>query len=96
MSRIGAVILAAGEGTRMHPLTYTRPKVMLPISNKPILEHLLLEMQKAGIEEFTFVVGANTRLFWQGREMEGLDPVSQPEEATGHCRRTENVGGLYD
>jgi len=52
-----AVILAAGEGTRMHPLTYTRPKVMLPIANKPILEHLLIEVKKAGISEFIFIVG---------------------------------------
>ncbi len=52
-----AIILAAGEGSRMHPLTYTRPKVMLPIANKPILEHLLIEAKKAGIEEFIFIVG---------------------------------------
>ena len=41
----------------MRPLTYTRPKVMLPIANKPILEHLLIEAEKAGIREFIFVVG---------------------------------------
>ena len=52
-----AVILAAGEGNRMRPLTYTRPKVMLPLANKPILEHLLIEMKKAGVKEFTIVVG---------------------------------------
>ncbi len=52
-----AVILAAGEGNRMRPLTYTRPKVMLPIANKPILEHLLIEAGKAGIREFIFIVG---------------------------------------
>ena len=52
-----AIILAAGEGSRMRPLTYTRPKVMLPIANKPILEHLLIEAMKAGIMEFVFVVG---------------------------------------
>jgi len=52
-----AVILAAGEGSRMRPLTNTRPKVMLPIANKPILEHLLLEVAKAGIKEFVFIVG---------------------------------------
>ena len=52
-----AVILAAGEGNRMRPLTYTRPKVMLPIANKPILEHLLIEASKAGVREFVFVVG---------------------------------------
>jgi len=52
-----AVVLAAGEGTRMRPLTYTKPKVMLPIANKPILEHLLLELKKAGVDEVVFVVG---------------------------------------
>jgi UDP-N-acetylglucosamine diphosphorylase/glucosamine-1-phosphate N-acetyltransferase len=54
---VKAVVLAAGEGHRMRPLTYTRPKVMLPIANKPILEHLLVEAKKAGIKEFILVVG---------------------------------------
>ena len=52
-----AVILAAGEGSRMRPLTYTRPKVMLPIANRPILEHLLVEVSRAGIGEFILIVG---------------------------------------
>jgi UDP-N-acetylglucosamine diphosphorylase/glucosamine-1-phosphate N-acetyltransferase len=52
-----AVILAAGEGTRMRPLTYTRPKVMLPIANRPILEHLVMEMKEAGVDDFIFIVG---------------------------------------
>ncbi|MDD5338541.1 MAG: sugar phosphate nucleotidyltransferase [Dehalococcoidales bacterium] len=52
-----AVILAAGEGQRMRPLTATRPKVMLPIVGKPILEHLLAEVKAAGVTDFVFVVG---------------------------------------
>jgi len=52
-----AVILAAGEGKRMRPLTYERPKVMLPISGKPIIEHLLGEVKEVGINDFVFVVG---------------------------------------
>jgi UDP-N-acetylglucosamine diphosphorylase/glucosamine-1-phosphate N-acetyltransferase len=52
-----AVILAAGEGKRMRPLTYERPKVMLPIAGKPIIEHLLEEVKEAGIDDFIFVVG---------------------------------------
>ena len=54
---MNTVILAAGEGNRMRPLTYTRPKVMLPIANKPILEHLLISVREAGLEDFIFVVG---------------------------------------
>lgn len=52
-----AVIMAAGEGSRMRPLSYTRPKVMLPFANRPILEHLLIEIKEAGIKEFIFIVG---------------------------------------
>lgn len=52
-----AVVLAAGEGTRMRPLTFTRPKVMLPIANMPILEHLFLSLKDAGIDKVVLVVG---------------------------------------
>ena len=52
-----AVILAAGEGTRLRPLTRTRPKPMLPIGNRPLLEHVLEAGKAAGIDEFVFVVG---------------------------------------
>ena len=36
-----AVILAGGLGTRLRPLTKSKPKPMLPIGEKPILEHLI-------------------------------------------------------
>jgi len=51
------VILAAGEGKRMRPLTANRPKVMLPLANKPMAAHLLFEAREAGISDFIFVVG---------------------------------------
>ncbi len=52
-----AVILAAGEGTRMRPLTYNRPKVMLPVVGKPILEHIINSCVKAGIQRILIVTG---------------------------------------
>lgn len=51
------VILAAGEGTRMRPLTVSRPKVMLPIANKPMMEHTINAAVKAGVKEFLIVTG---------------------------------------
>jgi UDP-N-acetylglucosamine diphosphorylase/glucosamine-1-phosphate N-acetyltransferase len=51
------VVLAAGEGKRMRPLTGRRPKVMLPIANRPMMEHLVLAARDAGITDFIFVVG---------------------------------------
>jgi len=56
------VILAAGEGKRVHPLTYTRPKVMIPIANKPILEWNLINAINAGIKDFIFVVGYKSEM----------------------------------
>jgi UDP-N-acetylglucosamine diphosphorylase/glucosamine-1-phosphate N-acetyltransferase len=49
--------MAAGEGQRMRPLTANRPKVMLPIASKPLLEHLLVEVKESGITGFVFIVG---------------------------------------
>lgn len=56
------VILAAGEGKRMHPLTFSRPKVMLPIANKPILEWNVLNAIDAGIKEFVFVISYKSEM----------------------------------
>ena len=50
------VVLAAGDGVRMRPLTATRPKPMLSIAGKPILHHLLLEAKKAGITDAVVIV----------------------------------------
>lgn len=52
-----AVVLVAGKGTRMEPLTSDCPKVMLQVTNKPILEHILNSAIQAGIEGFVFITG---------------------------------------
>ncbi len=51
------VVLAAGEGKRMRPLTATRPKVMIPLANRPMTDHLVCAARDAGISEFILVVG---------------------------------------
>lgn len=50
-----AIILAAGKGTRMAPLTSIKPKPMLPIANKPIIEHIINAIKKAGSKEIVIV-----------------------------------------
>lgn len=52
-----AVILAAGEGVRLRPFTIKRPKVMVPLANKPILEYVIRALSKCGIYEIILVVG---------------------------------------
>ena len=71
-----AVILAAGEGRRMHPLTYTRPKVMLSVANRPILEHLIVELRKAGVSTVVLVVGYRDdtiRAYFGNGDMWGIE-----------------------
>ncbi len=51
------VVLAAGQGTRMRPLTDRRPKPMLPVAGKPLVEHTLDTAVDAGASSFVVVVG---------------------------------------
>lgn len=52
-----AVILTAGEGTRMRPLTLTRPKTMLPIAGKPILQYNIEALKENGIKDIIMITG---------------------------------------
>jgi len=85
------VILAAGEGKRMHPLTFTRPKVMIPIANKPILEWNLINAVNAGIKEFIFVVSYKSEMvrsyFENGKKWDiNIEYVNQGEaQGTAHA-----------
>ncbi len=52
-----AVILAAGEGQRLRPFTVNRPKVMLPIAGKPILQYVIEALAQKGVRDIALVVG---------------------------------------
>lgn len=52
-----ALILSAGEGTRMRPLTLTKPKTMLPVAGKPIIQYNIEALRDCGIKDILLVVG---------------------------------------
>ena len=52
-----AVILAAGEGQRLRPFTVTRPKAMISIADKPILQFIIESLARNGIRDIILVVG---------------------------------------
>ena len=55
------LILAAGLGTRLRPLTYTRAKPVLKVANKPMIVYAIENLRDAGITEIGLVVSALTR-----------------------------------
>jgi glucose-1-phosphate thymidylyltransferase long form len=57
MSKITGVVLSAGLGSRIKPLSFETPKPLLPVCNKPIMQYQLESMASAGIRDFIIVVG---------------------------------------
>lgn len=57
------VIMAAGKGTRMLPLTEKVPKVLVEINGKPFLYYVMKTLQKAGFSEFGLIIGYRKEQF---------------------------------
>lgn len=54
-----AIILAAGKGTRLLPLTLAMPKEMIRVGVKPVIEHVIEVLKAGGIKEILIIVGRN-------------------------------------
>jgi glucose-1-phosphate thymidylyltransferase len=52
-----AIIPVAGAGTRLRPLTYTQPKVLISVAGKPILSYIIENLIENGVTDFVFVIG---------------------------------------
>ncbi len=93
-----AVILAAGQGTRMGPLTRNRPKVMLPVANMPLLSHVILSARDAGIREFVLVVGFGQeiikRYFGDGSSLDVSIEYAHQKEQLGTADAVRSAKGF--
>ena len=54
--KLKAIILSAGEGSRMRPLTLTKPKTMLPVAGKPIIQYNIESLRDNGITDILLIV----------------------------------------
>ncbi|TKX86680.1 nucleotidyltransferase family protein, partial [Halorubrum sp. SS5] len=86
-----AIILAAGKGERLWPLTENRPKPMLSVGNRPVLDYIVDAVEATNVDEAVLVVGSNRErvqtYFEDGRDRE-LDityVTQEPQLGTGHA-----------
>ncbi len=73
-----AVILVGGEGTRLRPLTYDTPKPMLPIANRPFLEHQIAHLRRHGVDRIRLACGYRPDAI-QAHFGDALEYVVEPE-----------------
>ncbi len=106
------MILAAGQGTRVRPLTRDLPKPMVPILGKPVMEYLIEHLARHGITEIMVNVawhhqkieeyfGDGSRWGVQiGYSYEGVrdhgDILPRPMGSAGGMRRIQDFGGFFD
>ncbi len=71
---MNAVVLAAGKGTRLRPLTDNKPKGMVEVDDKPLLTHCFEQLAELGADEFFVVVGYMKEVIIEhyGDEFEGV------------------------
>lgn len=87
---MNAIILAAGLGTRLRPLTNDRPKCMVEVFGVPIVEHQIQFLHEAGITDITLVSGYKAEALEYLREKYGVDIVWNDRYDT--CN---NINSLY-
>lgn len=107
-----AMILAAGQGTRVRPLTKDLPKPMVPILGKPLMEYLIEHLARYGITDIMVNVAYHHRrieeYFGDGRRWgvnigysyEGVyehgDILPKPKGSAGGMKHIQNFSGFFD
>jgi len=94
-----AIITVAGFGTRFLPATKAQPKAMLPLVDKPIVQYLVEEAVKAGIEQIIFVTGKGKRAiedhFDSHFELEYLLEQKGKEEVLSQVRGISDMAEFF-
>ena len=84
-----AIIPAAGIGKRLQPHTFNRPKVMVPVAGKPILEHISGFLFEAGFDQISVIVGYKKEavIFYFKEKYPGHFhfPVQEEMKGLGHA-----------
>ncbi|MDI3471774.1 MAG: glucose-phosphate thymidylyltransferase [Thermotogaceae bacterium] len=68
-----ALILCAGKGTRLRPLTFTNAKQLIPVANKPVILYSIENIKNSGIKDIGIVVNSENREAFQEKLGDGSD-----------------------
>jgi NDP-sugar pyrophosphorylase family protein len=102
MRDVQAVILAGGKGTRLRPITVDLPKPLVPVANRPLVEHQLAHLARFGVRDVTLALGYNAARFESVREEAdrlglNLRLVTEPQPlGTGGALRYCADQGVFD
>jgi mannose-1-phosphate guanylyltransferase len=92
-----AIILAGGEGTRLRPLTYSVVKPMVPVANRPFIEHVILKLAAHGINDIVLAMGYKPDSifsYFKDGAGEGIKlTYSLEEKPLGTAGAVKNAGG---
>jgi mannose-1-phosphate guanylyltransferase len=107
-----AMILAAGKGTRVRPLTYDLPKPMIPLLGKPVMAYLVEHLRKHGVTEImvnvSYLHEKIEEYFGEGEQFgvqigysfEGYirdgEVVPEPIGSAGGMKKIQEFGGFFD
>jgi mannose-1-phosphate guanylyltransferase/phosphomannomutase len=93
-----AVVMAGGEGTRLRPMTASMPKPLLPIVNKPIMEHVLRLLKRHSITETVvtvqFLASLVRNYFGDGEELGMVLHYATEEVPLGTAGSVKNAEDL--
>ena len=93
------MLLAAGSGTRLRPLTENVPKVMVPVGGKPLLEHTLVHLVALGVQEFVINLSYGSEAvrdhFGDGRRWGAQIHYSLEPQALGTAGGVKNVESFF-
>ena len=95
-----AVVMAGGEGSRLRPLTVTRPKPMVPIVGRPVMEHILNLLKAHGITDVVvtvqYMASAIEDYFGDGTQFGMNITYSREEVPLGTAGSVKNAEALLD
>lgn len=91
---VKALILCGGLGTRLRPITFVIPKPLLPLGEKPILEHQIRFLQKNDVKNVILAVGYKRELIWKYFSTADLDDFDVPLEYVVEKEALGTGGGV--